>query len=422
MSAEFNEEELRAQVIQDRTSLGLTVDQLFEKYPMLSRSKIGRWVKGVQKGIVSQMPLEAPNGELEPQHETTEIGQSDITPPNHHIEPPMENPHGSVENPITEGEIARANPIFEGEQTSRLPLPQKFQRAPQPQPQPQPQAYGQNPAPQYLDLDIFVEAMRMAQARGKTKEDKAFIDDVFNLALKKQAVRPVGNPSSNAYRGYSYQAPANPYLERAWQMREAQMVMGGGNSDSKEITELKHQIERLSDKLERKSESNTILESLKTGVELARQNQPQASSLQDMLTQIKTTLTFMEGLQHQRGLSPEQLVEIEKTKVIYENVGKGLENLIKFGMDYFGGRVPQHLLDRVKHAKNANVSTFTCEGCKNELSVPIPANAPDKLNVKCPKCGKITELSAKPTEEAKPQEQPPKEEKPTRTRLRPTYR
>ena len=64
------------------------------------------------------------------------------------------------------------------------------------------------------------------------------------------------------------------------------------------------------------------------------------------------------------------------------------------------------------------IANFTCPGCKAQLTVPIPPNAPEEVPIKCPKCGTVTpaKLSQKKGEKAPP------EEKPRARRLGPIYR
>jgi len=69
-----------------------------------------------------------------------------------------------------------------------------------------------SPSTQYVDMEIFLESMRMAKSRAKTPSDKAFVEDVIGLALKRQAIkqnnRGIGNP------GMYPQVPMYPQGDR----------------------------------------------------------------------------------------------------------------------------------------------------------------------------------------------------------------
>lgn len=392
MSVEMNEQQLREQVLQDRRTLGLTVDQLYEKYPNLSRSKIGRIIKGTPKGTLSEPPL----SDIE--QDDNGMKRNEIVPPNMPIEASVVNPYGSEKNPIPQRETARPIPTFEGNK-STLPIG-NFPRAPQ-------------PSPKYPG-SISITPLAIANIRaGMSPAQQKVFDYQLRVCAQEEAqrqntpysIRPYPNQPMN-------QTPLTPreMLTHAQIQDLLDRRRDKNNGNSMNPMEMQKLLQ---------GERQSMIDLFK----MMKAEQPQANSLTDMLGQIKTTLTFMEGLEHQRGLTPVQRADIERTKVIYENVGKALQNAVQFGISYLGGKAPEALLNKVKQAKNPNVSTFSCEGCQNILSVPIPSNAPEILKVICPNCEHITELKAKSPVEVKPKEEAPKEETPPeRTRLSPTYR
>lgn len=300
---EENEESLRATVVKMRHE-GLTIDQLDKQFPSLSRSKIGRWVRGIPRG--TETSFSRGEGDYE---ETNDLRDREET-----------EARDSEDTTLLEKNRVSHPASHLISQNTKNPNPMNI-------PIPTPSTFGR--------VSLSQESINNVRNM-LSKSGRQVFDSELALARREMMRKHDGNSQGTSI-GTPYMEGLSAMIERLMMLRQANEIVArmfprGSNGYDRRLED---HLRRLESKIDKKSEASSLIQAMKLGSDITARAIPQTQqrALADYLGEYISISQAIEKMSSNRHLSAKEQMELEKMRASQKVYAEVIKGIIDFGKE-----------------------------------------------------------------------------------------